>query len=370
VAYFSAKHSAAECNYEIYNKKLLAIIKCLKKWRLEFQGINKPFGILINYKNLEYFTIIKSLNQRQIRWSEFFAGFNFKITYRPGNKAIRPNAFSRRTQDCPTKANPEDDRVKNRERRILGPEAFDSAIFTKLFDDNNLTAAFAELILPDHETPFDELINRAYLHNNTAQTAIIALKNPFSRRWPKFIRSEIGFAMDDCKIYKNRIYYKNRLFIPENIELKMQIIYKTHNSGTKGHPGRMKTTELVSKSYFWPKMTYDIQNYVKFCQLCKRVKAFRSAPPEYLRPLSVLFQAWQNILVDYITPLPICERNGLKYHHIAVVVCRLTKMRHFIPTTGLTAAELANAFVARIYALYEALNTIIFDRKTQFISKF
>jgi hypothetical protein len=153
VVYFSAKHSAAECNYEIYNKKLLAIIKCLEEWRPEFQGTNKSFGILINYKNLKYFTITKSLNQRQIRWSEFLAGFNFKITYRPGNKAIRPDAFSRRTQDCPTKANPEDDRVKNRKRRILGPKAFDSAIFTEFFNDNNLTAAPAELILPDYETP-------------------------------------------------------------------------------------------------------------------------------------------------------------------------------------------------------------------------
>jgi transposase InsO family protein len=84
----------------------------------------------------------------------------------------------------------------------------------------------------------------------------------------------------------------------------------------------------------------------------------------------VLFQAWQNISVDYITPLPICERNGLKYHYIVVVVCRFTKMKHFIPITGLTAAELADAFMARIYALHEALNTIISDRGTQFISEF
>jgi hypothetical protein len=62
VAYFSAKHFAAECNYEIYDKKLLAIIKCLKEWRPEFQGINEIFGILINYKNLKYFTITKLLN--------------------------------------------------------------------------------------------------------------------------------------------------------------------------------------------------------------------------------------------------------------------------------------------------------------------
>jgi hypothetical protein len=80
--------------------------------------------------------------------------------------------------------------------------------------------------------------------------------------------------MNDCKICENRIYYRNRLFISENTELKVQIIYRTHNSGAGGHPGGMKTTELVSKSYFWPKMTYDIQNYVKFCYFCKRVKAF------------------------------------------------------------------------------------------------
>jgi hypothetical protein len=117
-----------------------------------------------------------------MRWLEFLAGFNFKITYRPGNKAIRSDALSRRTQNCPNKANPEDDRVKNREKRILGPEAFDSAILTELFDNDNLTAAPAELILPDDETPFDELIDRAYFHSNTAQTTIIALKNPFFRR--------------------------------------------------------------------------------------------------------------------------------------------------------------------------------------------
>jgi hypothetical protein len=78
----------------------------------------------------------------------------------------------------------------------------------------------------------------------------------------------------------------------------------------------------------------------------------------------MFFQAWQDISVDYITLLSIYERNDLKYYHIAVVVCRFTKMRHFILTTGLTAAELADTFVARIYALHEAPDTIISDRKT------
>jgi hypothetical protein len=180
----------------------------------------------------------------------------------------------------------------------------------------------------------------------------------------------MGFVINDCKICENRIYYRNRLFIPENTELKMQIIYKTHNSGAGGHPGRMKTTELVSKSYFWPKITYDIQNYVKFCHLYKRVKTSRFALLKYLHFLPIFFQAWQNISVNYITLLPIYERNGLKYHYVIIIICHFTKMKHFIPIIGLITAELANAFVARIYAFHEAPDTIIFDRKTQFISEF
>jgi hypothetical protein len=170
--------------------------------------------------------------------------------------------------------------------------------------------------------------------------------------------------MNNCKICENKIYYRNRLFIPKNTELKMQIIYKTHNSEVRSHPGRMKTTELVSRLYFWPKMTHDIQNYVKSCHFYKRIKAFRSALSEYFRSLFMLFQAWQNILVNYITPLPIYKRNDLKYHYIAIIICRFTKIKHFILITGLIATELADAFVARIYAFYGAPNTIISNQGT------
>ncbi|RAL59855.1 hypothetical protein DID88_000484 [Monilinia fructigena] len=88
VAYFSAKHSAAECNYEIYDKELLAIIKSMEEWRPELQGSQQEFEILTDHKNLEYFTTTKALNQRQVRWSEFLSHYNFRIVYRPGSKAI------------------------------------------------------------------------------------------------------------------------------------------------------------------------------------------------------------------------------------------------------------------------------------------
>ena len=61
VNYFK-KNSAAECNYEIYDKKKLTIIRCLEKWDAELR--NAKFEIRINYKNLEYFMTVKKLTER------------------------------------------------------------------------------------------------------------------------------------------------------------------------------------------------------------------------------------------------------------------------------------------------------------------
>ena len=60
VAYFSSKHSAQECNYEIYDKELLAIIKSLEEWRPELQGTPEAFEIITDHKNLQYFTTTKA----------------------------------------------------------------------------------------------------------------------------------------------------------------------------------------------------------------------------------------------------------------------------------------------------------------------
>ena len=59
VVFFSWKLNAAESNYEIYNKKLLIIIQCFKQWCSEFKRLIFSVKILINYKNLQYFMIMK-----------------------------------------------------------------------------------------------------------------------------------------------------------------------------------------------------------------------------------------------------------------------------------------------------------------------
>jgi hypothetical protein len=228
----------------------------------------------------------------------------------------------------------------------------------------------AELILPDDSLPLDDLINRAYDRSEIIQAMKTTLGNPAMRRWPKDIRKELSMAMVDCKVVEGRIYYRDRLFVPPDDELKVQIMRRYHSSGPGGHPGKHKTVDLIMREFWWPRLTRDVQAYVRACELCVRTKASRNSPAGFLQPLAVPFRAWSDISVDYITPLPDCARDGRKYKHVAVVVCRLTKMRHFIPMQGLGAEELANAFVARIYSIHGAPETIISDRGSQFVSEF
>ena len=48
----------------------------------------------------------------------------------------------------------------------------------------------------------------------------------------------------------------------------------------------------------------------------------------------------------------------------------LNEDEHLIPVVGLSAEELASVFVGKVYTLHGALDNIISDRETQFVSQF
>jgi hypothetical protein len=119
VAFFSKKHSAAECNYEIYDKELLAIIRCFEEWRPELEGASSPIKVMSDHRNLEYFMSTKMLNRRQARWSEFLSRFNFKIVYRPGKLGVKPDTLTRRSADLPKEG---DERLLHQSQTVLKKE--------------------------------------------------------------------------------------------------------------------------------------------------------------------------------------------------------------------------------------------------------
>ena len=55
VTYISKSLNEAKRNYEIHNKEMLVIIRCLEVWRYFLEGAKSWFEIWMDHKNLEYF---------------------------------------------------------------------------------------------------------------------------------------------------------------------------------------------------------------------------------------------------------------------------------------------------------------------------
>jgi hypothetical protein len=62
VAFHSGEFIAAEINYEIHDKELLAIINSFQEWRHFLEGAQHPVTVYTDHKNLEYFMSAKVLN--------------------------------------------------------------------------------------------------------------------------------------------------------------------------------------------------------------------------------------------------------------------------------------------------------------------
>jgi hypothetical protein len=119
-AFYSKKMSPAECNYPIYDKEMLAIVRCLEEWDAELRSV-PTFTIRSDHKNLEYFMSVRKLTERQMRWSLTLARYNFTIAYTAGKENVRADVLSQREQDLPVDAT--DERLQHRTAQLLKLEA-------------------------------------------------------------------------------------------------------------------------------------------------------------------------------------------------------------------------------------------------------
>jgi len=92
---------------------------------------------------------------------------------------------------------------------------------------------------------------------------------------------------------------------------------------------------------------------------CQHNQNWTQASAGKLMPNSIPEKPWSHISADFITKLPLAQ----EYDSILVVVDRLTKMVHFIPTTEkTTAGGLARLFRDNVWKLHGLPESIISDR--------
>ena len=154
--------------------------------------------------------------------------------------------------------------------------------------------------------------------------------------------------------------------MPKDKELWIEIIQLHHDVLVVGYRGRWKTTELVTRNYWWPGVMRDMERYMEGYDMCQRMKNRMGEVAKKLKLSEVLEKSWIYLTIDFITKLLLVAGKNT----ILVVCDRLSKITYFVATTEGTLAEgLARLFRDNIWKLYRLPESVVLDRRPQFAAK-
>jgi len=259
VAYRSKTMSDAECNYEIHDKEILAIVQAFHEWKRYTRGNPKPIRVLTDQKNLVTFMTIKELNERQARWMQELSQYNFKIEYRPGKEGGKPDALTRSEGDLPTAG---DKRLTQNVGILLPKERY--------WDISDTEIKLNMLETTDFRDKNEGEIQKA--SNDDAEIQDI------QRTWDEGRKEMKGVALGLCQWKNDLLWYQGKIWIPNAETIRTSLIAKDHEPPHAGHGGTAKTTELINRRYHWPTISEDIKRFLKNCDTCQRTKVVRHAP--------------------------------------------------------------------------------------------
>ncbi|OWY96746.1 Gag-pol, partial [Phytophthora megakarya] len=290
-------------------------------------------------------------NRRLARWYDILAEYQPTFSYLPGAKNGIADALSR--------------------RHDLQPETkFFHDLSVTSFDDTSFSLAISEVTT---NVDLVTQIKKAYEKDREIQAIFAAIKH----------RSNVGKQKAEQQHRKKyRCYSESngllwyqtpaddaqRVVVPNDLKLRQTIISESHDSNYGGHPGAERTYLAVARRWYWSKMLRSIQKFIADCEPCRRNKPRLSKPPGLLEPLRIPDERWRSISMDFITDLPHTKNN---FDSIWVVVDRLTKRCHFVPTTKTVTAEgVAKLFIDHIWKLHGMPTNIVSDRDRKFVSAF
>ncbi|WVZ76131.1 LOW QUALITY PROTEIN: hypothetical protein U9M48_024129 [Paspalum notatum var. saurae] len=254
IAYTSCQLRKHEANYPTHDLELTAVVHALKIWRHYLLG--NTCHIYTDHKSLKYIFTQPELNMRQRWWLELIKDYDLEVHYHPGKANVVADALSRKAHCNVIEACPM--------ARVICCEMDEIEMPTEQH-----TELYSLIIEP---TIKDQIIAAQKQDKSMAHI-----------RKGIHEKKRACFTLDDHGV----LWFRNRLVVPKDVELRKKILDEAHTSMFTMHPGSNKMYQDLKQKFWWTRMKWEIAKYVSECDVCQRVKADHLKPAGMLQPLAV-----------------------------------------------------------------------------------
>ena len=180
-------------------------------------------------------------------------------------------------------------------------------------------------------------------------------------------RAVLASPPDSVTVRDGLIWMDHRLIVPDDLQLRTQLISEVHDTVTGGHFGRDKTQAALRARFDWKGMMAHAAQYVSGCDVCQRVKHSQQVTPGLLMPMPVPEELDSHWTMDFVTGLP---RTARGHDAIQGHFSRGGSIKRLIATdVKVDALRAADAFIDCVVRHHGVPASIVSDRGPQFISR-
>lgn len=315
VCYLIRSLTKQEKYFTTSERECLAVVWALEKLRPYIEGIEVT--VYTDHWSLLWLSNLKDPTGRLARWAVKLQQYQYKIVHRKGKEMVVPDALS---------------------RSVPVIDAMSTEDVEETISDEVTDSWYLKMAKKVHDNPLK----------------FSSWRSSKGRLW-KYVKPSYK------DLPSNRESWK--LVVPKHD--RQRLISTAHEPPTSGHVGVYKTFNRLTELYYWPKMRYDVDRFVKRCKLCAAHKPSQHQPADKMVSHVKTDRPWEMISIDLVGPLPKSKKGNT---FILVVTDYLSKFPLFFALKKSTTDAVVQNLENHVFLLFGVPRILLCDNGPQFRS--